>query len=119
MRTRWRTTNNDGLPYTRGVPFRKVAALAQVPDESVLEVTVGAQPYAICRTRDSIFALDGICPHRGGPLGQGTIREGRVVCPFHLWEFDCRTGEYDLDPRQRVATYEVKVENGDIFLQAH
>jgi nitrite reductase (NADH) small subunit len=82
-----------------------------------LEVTVGAKQYAICNTGGAITALDGACLHLGGPLGQGEIRDGRVVCPYHLWEFDCRTGACDFNPRLRVATYEVQVEGGSIFLQ--
>ena len=39
------------------------------------------------------------------------------MCPYHLWEFDCATGEYDYDPTKRVPTFEVKIEGGDIFLQ--
>jgi nitrite reductase/ring-hydroxylating ferredoxin subunit len=40
-----------------------------------------------------------------------------VVCPYHLWEFDCLTGEYDYDSTKRVATFEVKVEGGDILIE--
>jgi nitrite reductase/ring-hydroxylating ferredoxin subunit len=98
------------------MPFLKVAKLSEVPDNSAIEVMVGGQPYAICRTGGAGYALDGVCPHRGGPLGGGQIHDGHIVCPYHLWEFDCRTGEYDLDPARRVATFEVKVEDGDIFL---
>jgi nitrite reductase/ring-hydroxylating ferredoxin subunit len=100
------------------MPLLKVAKLSEVPEESVLEVMVGQQPYAICRTQGAVYALNGICPHRGGPLGQGQIHQGRVVCPYHLWEFDCRSGEYDLDSARRVATYDVRIEGGEIFLQA-
>jgi nitrite reductase (NADH) small subunit len=110
-------TSGVSLPLTERMPFLKVANLSQVPPGSVLEVMVGQQPYAICHTQGSVYALNGICPHRGGPLGQGQIHQGHVVCPYHLWEFDCRTGEYDLEPARRVATYEVKIEDGDIFLQ--
>ena len=99
------------------MPFLKVARLADVPADSALEVMVGEQPYAICRTGGAIYALDGVCPHHGGPLGEGQIHDGHVVCPYHLWEFDCRTGEYDRDPECRAATFDVKVEDGDIFLQ--
>ena len=100
------------------MPLVKVATLAQVPPETVIEVMVGHQPYAICYSGGEVRALSGVCIHRGGPLGQGQIHEGRIVCPFHLWEFDCRTGEYDYDPTKRVPTFEVQVEDGDIFLQA-
>jgi nitrite reductase/ring-hydroxylating ferredoxin subunit len=99
------------------MPLLKVASLSEVPEESVIEVMVGQQPYAICRTGGAVYALDGVCPHRGGPLGQGQLHQGRVVCPYHLWEFDCRSGAYDLDSAHRVATCEVKVEGGDIYLQ--
>jgi len=91
--------------------------MADLPPESVLEVMVGDRPYAICRTGGVVVALDGVCPHRGGPLGQGQIHQGHLVCPYHLWEFDCRTGGYHLDPACRVATYDVKVEDGQILLQ--
>ena len=64
-----------------------------------------------------IRALDGLCPHQGGYLGQGNVADGRLICPWHAWEFDCRTGENCLDPDQRVPTFPVKVEGADIFLQ--
>jgi nitrite reductase (NADH) small subunit len=78
---------------------------------------VDGYPYAICHVRGEVRALSGVCPHSGGPLGQGQIHEGRVVCPYHLWEFDCRTGEYDYDPARRVAIFEVRVEDGEILLR--
>src|SRR5579872_5260625 len=99
------------------MPFIKVGNLSRLPAESVIEVMVGSQPYAICHVDGTVRALNGNCLHRGGPLGQGQIHDGHVVCPYHLWEFDCRTGEYDYDPSQRLATYEVKIEGDDILLQ--
>jgi nitrite reductase (NADH) small subunit len=97
--------------------FIKVGSLSQLPPDSVMEVMLSGEPYAICNVGGTVRALSGVCIHRGGPLGQGQIHEGRVVCPYHLWEFDCTTGEYDYDPAQRVPTYDVKVENDEIFIQ--
>lgn len=99
------------------MPFVKVGPLATLAPESVREALIGDTPYAICHVGGEVRALSGVCPHRGGPLGQGQIHDGRVVCPYHLWEFDCRTGEYDYDPSQRVATFEVRVEDGEILLR--
>ena len=99
------------------MPFIKVARLAEVPPESVIEVSVGETLYAICNVEGEICALSGVCLHQGGPLGQGTVAEGRVMCPWHAWEYDCRTGENSFEPGQRVATYPVKVEAGEILLQ--
>jgi nitrite reductase/ring-hydroxylating ferredoxin subunit len=99
------------------MPFVKVARLADLPPDSLTEVFVGGEPYAICNLGGEVHALSGICPHEGGPLGQGQIHDGCVVCPYHLWEFDCRTGAFDLDPSSGVKTYPVKVEGDDILIQ--
>ena len=104
-------------PYNMKMPFLKVGTLGQLPPDSVMEVMVGGRPYAICRAGGAVHALSGVCLHQGGPLGQGQIHDGRVVCPYHLWEFDCATGEYDYDSTKRVPTFEVKVERGDIYIQ--
>jgi nitrite reductase/ring-hydroxylating ferredoxin subunit len=99
------------------MPLIRVARVPDVPPDSVVEVSLGEQTYAICNVDGQIWALDGICAHLGGPLGQGNVVDGRVICPWHAWEFDCRTGENCFNPGQRVATYPVKVEDNDIYLQ--
>jgi len=99
------------------MPLFRVGKISTLPPDSVMEVLIEDRPYAVCNVAGEIRALDGVCLHHGGPLGQGQIHDGRVVCPYHLWEFDCRTGEYDFDPARRVATFDVKLEGDDIFLQ--
>ncbi len=99
------------------MPLVHVGKVSALPPDSVMEVLVDDRPYAVCNLAGEIHAIDGVCLHRGGPLGQGQIHDGRIVCPYHLWEFDCRTGEYDYDPARRLATFEVKVEGDDILLQ--
>lgn len=98
------------------MPFVKVAPAAGLAAGSVMEVMVGDTPYAVCNVDGRITALVGICPHHGGPLGQGAINGPNVVCPWHAWEWNCATGENDMDPSKKVATCEVRVEGGDIFL---
>jgi nitrite reductase/ring-hydroxylating ferredoxin subunit len=99
------------------MPLAHVGKVSGLPPGSVMECMVGEAPYAVCNVGGAIRALSGICLHSGGPLGQGQIHDGRVVCPYHLWEFDCITGEYDYDSTRRVATYAVKVEGDDILIE--
>ena len=94
----------------------KVASAAELAADSVIEVMVGDTPFAICNVGGKITALSGICPHRGGPLGQGAIHGSNVVCPWHAWEWNCATGENDMDATRIVATCEVNIEGGDILL---
>ncbi len=99
------------------MPFVKVATLSQLPSNTVTEVTVGSDTYALCNVAGNVTALGGVCLHRGGPLGQGIIRGNHVVCPWHAWQWDCRTGASDVDASKCVPCFEVRVDGDDILLQ--
>jgi nitrite reductase/ring-hydroxylating ferredoxin subunit len=99
------------------MPLVDVGRAADLPPGEVREVFVGGRPYAICNLDGVTYALDGVCIHHGGPLGQGRLAGANLVCPYHFWEFDCRTGEYDRDPTLRVPTFPVRIEDGKIFLE--
>jgi len=99
------------------MPSIDAGLVADLAPGQVREVFAGARPYAVCNFEGTICALDGVCIHEGGPLGEGQLEGSHLVCPYHLWEFDCRTGEYDRDPALRVATYPVRVEDGRIWIE--
>ena len=48
--------------------------------------------YAVFTTPDGVVVTDGVCPHKGGPLAEGVLRDGAVVCPWHWYTFDLATG---------------------------
>ena len=96
--------------------FVKVASVSQLAPGSVLEATVGQNQYAICNVEGSIHALSGTCPHSGGPLGQGAVNGASLTCPWHAWEFDCRTGAHDYNPAVRVATFPVRIVGDEILV---
>ena len=98
------------------MPLVKVAQFSQLPPDSVTEVAVGSDTYALCNVDGRVTALSGVCLHRGGPLGQGAIHNGRVMCPWHAWEWDCKTGANDYDPSKKLATFEVRVDGDDVLL---
>jgi nitrite reductase (NADH) small subunit len=96
--------------------FVKVAALKDVPERSAIHVELREGAVAICNIDGTLHAMDGICPHSGGPLGHGTLDGTTLVCPFHAWGFDCVTGESDVDDGLKQATYPLKVENGEVWV---
>ena len=81
-----------------------------------MEAIVEGRPVAVCNAGGELYAVDGTCPHAGGPLGHGALHGHTLVCPFHAWEFDCRTGENDFNPAVRVAKYAVRTEGDDILV---
>jgi len=69
---------------------------------------------AVFRQRDGqLFATHNACPHRGGPLADGIIGNGQVICPLHARQFDLKTGT---STDYTVQTYPVRVEDGEIIL---
>lgn len=72
--------------------WKSVASLEECPPGACLERVVGDRIVALFNVDGEVFALDGVCPHQGGPLGQGELRANIVTCPWHGWQFDVRTG---------------------------
>lgn len=95
----------------------KIGPLAQLPPGSAVHVLVDEEAVAVCNVGGQIYAMDGICPHSGGPLGHGALEGHMLACPFHAWEFDCRTGASPVDDYLKLATYPVRVESGEIFVE--
>ena len=98
------------------MPRVKAASLSELPPGSVIPAEVGGESYAVCNAAGEIHVLDGICPHAGGPLGQGALHGATLVCPWHAWEYNCRTGVCEFNEDVRVATFPVTVEGDDILI---
>lgn len=96
--------------------FEKLALLAELPPGSLLEIVRGDDLYALCNVEGQVRALSGVCPHAGGPLGQGTLDGTLITCPFHAWQFESATGACMLDDEMSIETYPVRIENGEIFV---
>ena len=97
--------------------FVNLGAVGEVPVGAVREILDGDFTFAVCNVGGTLYVLDGICPHAGGPLGHGALHGSTLVCPFHAWEFECRTGVCDLDSDVAVATFPVKVQDGEIWAE--
>ncbi len=94
--------------------FVAVAEVTQVPQDRGLSVRVGGRELALFNVRGEFYALDGCCPHRGGPLGEGLTENGRVYCPLHGWEFDLKTGACINHPEKHVVCFPARVLGGRV-----
>ena len=78
---------------------------------------IDGMPLAVFRTRAGrIFAVDGICPHKGASLADGMLAGESVVCPYHAFRFDSDTGECDQAGTCEIATYPVEVTDDGVFV---
>ena len=96
----------------------RVAAVADIPEGEVRVVECGGRSLAVSNIDGELFAIDNVCTHDGGPLSEGRLRQGRVICPRHGAAFDARTGRALTLPAVRgVSAYDVNVEDGDAYVE--
>lgn len=96
--------------------WHKVADKDEIKDGEVKAVTAGSKTIALSLNKGTYGALDNACPHQGGPLGDGSMEEECLRCPWHGWEFDPVTG-IAADPNNANATkYDIEVREDGIYV---
>ena len=108
------------------MPRVRLCAPDDVPPGEGREFPVGDRLVALFRLAEppgddggggEWHALDGLCPHAGGPLGAGCLVGGTVTCPWHGWQFDVTTGAHALTPQIQAGRYPVTAEAGGVFVE--
>jgi nitrite reductase (NADH) small subunit len=95
----------------------KICAKGELPQPGeAKEFSAGPRALCIANINGVIRALDNECPHRGGPLAEGMIEDGKLICPWHAWTFDPATGACD-SSQERVAVYPVSIEGEEVFVR--
>ncbi len=95
----------------------RVAAVADVPPGTAHEVAAAGLVFALYNVEGQFYALDGVCPHAGGPLGQGELNGCIVTCPWHGWQFDVTSGQHCLTDNIVQTKYPVVVDGDDLYVE--
>jgi thiamine pyrophosphate-dependent acetolactate synthase large subunit-like protein/CDGSH-type Zn-finger protein len=90
--------------------WEPIGASSDFVVDEVRSAQVGETQVAVVRTADGVFALNGRCPHQGGPLTEGTICDGKLRCPWHGFDFKLDTGQ---SPGSDLVAETVKVREQD------
>ncbi len=96
--------------------WHRVADLDELPDGRVMTVTVGHLGLALTHHEGRYGALDNRCPHQGGPLGEGSIENGFLRCPWHGWDYCPLTGKPPGGFDDGVDTYAVEERTDGIYV---
>jgi nitrite reductase (NADH) small subunit len=83
------------------------------PGQSLV-AEVNGNEVAVFNVDGTFYAIDNMCAHQGGPLGEGLLEGETVICPWHSWKYNVKTGICSTNPSRKVKTYSVKIENGQI-----
>lgn len=89
-----------------------IARADECPPGTAIERVAGDRMVALANVAGTFHALDGLCPHQGGPLGTGVLCGTVLTCPWHGWQFDVVSGRHQISPTLRQAVFEVRERAG-------
>jgi nitrite reductase (NADH) small subunit len=95
----------------------KIARASDISPGTGGEFVAGDRIVALFNVDGQFYALDGICPHQGGPLGKGHLAGCIVTCPWHGFQFDVTTGQHQTSKSLVHPRFEVKVEAGEVWVK--
>jgi len=96
--------------------FIAVMNVEELPPGKGTTVTVEGEDVAVFNVDGHVYAIDDSCAHAGASLGQGRFEDTFVTCRAHGLKFDVTTGKVVGNPAVGVATYEAKIEAGEILV---
>jgi thiamine pyrophosphate-dependent acetolactate synthase large subunit-like protein/nitrite reductase/ring-hydroxylating ferredoxin subunit len=86
-----------------------------IPRGRVTTVVAGDRAVCVVHRDDGTWsALDNRCPHQGGPLGDGQIDDGWLICPWHAYQYDTGSGQPPPGFRDAATPYAVRDVDGDV-----
>ena len=96
----------------------RLCGVSEAPAEGqVMEAEAQGTSLCLARVNGELAALDNWCPHRQGPISQGWIEGNTVVCPWHAWSFDVRSGQSVFPGNERLTVFPVKVEGDEVLVE--
>jgi nitrite reductase/ring-hydroxylating ferredoxin subunit len=107
----------------------KVCNSKDLPNNSKKVISIQGGNILVCRSKNQLFALDNSCPHRGASLSKGEIKETKIVCYMHDFEYDLISGKLlhipskwnDQSPNwtksDNLLLFPISEKNGEIYIQ--
>ena len=96
--------------------YQRVCRIRDIPPGTSKVFTVRERPIAVFNVEGRFYAIYNVCPHEGGPLGEGHVKGCVVTCPWHDLAFDLRNGQGTDGGGYCVGSYDVRVEDDEVFI---
>jgi len=108
-------SKTNGRPATETLVWHRVLRAEDLPEGRVTTVAAGHKSVALVHYDGEYSALDNHCPHQGGPLGEGSIENGLLRCPWHGFDYcplDGKSPGFD----DEATTYPLEIRDGEVFV---
>ena len=95
----------------------RIASTADCPPGAARELVADDRIVALFNVDGVFHALDGICPHQGGPLGKGRLQGCTLTCPWHGWCYNASSGECLTAPQAQLEPLPLRINDGKIWIR--
>ena len=95
----------------------KVADTTELSKPFLRKVTAGGKSLCLVNAHGKVFATSAICPHAGADLSKGWCENEKLICPFHRYVYDLKTGSGAPGQNDYVRTYRVEVKADGIYVE--
>ena len=96
--------------------WTRIADVGDCPRGRGIECLAGERLVALFNVEGNYYALDGVCPHQGGPLAKGCLDGATVSCPWHGWQFDVVSGQHKTSRTVVQRAFPVRIEGRDVLI---
>lgn len=95
----------------------RVCGVDELPLEGAKLVSLQGREIALINHQQRFYAIENYCPHIGGPLGLGQVKNGIITCPWHRFRFDLRTGRSVTNPAMSARMCAVVIDGKNLLLE--
>lgn len=96
--------------------FVPVCKVSEIEESRAKIITVSGERVAIYKYEGKLSAINNVCRHQGGPLGEGKIIDGCITCPWHGYQYLPGNGQSPPPFTEKVETYQLKVEGDQVSI---
>lgn len=107
----------DHLRYQlKGEGFYEVCAVDDIMQDRAKVFCIDEERIAVFKTSGKLFAVNNVCKHQNGPIGEGKIVDGCITCPWHGYQYLPHNGCSPAPFKEKVSTYDLKIMDGMVWL---
>lgn len=95
----------------------KAGKKSEIGEGSPKIIEAAGKQIAVINSGGKFYAILNVCAHEGGPVGEGFVTGDAIMCPWHAWEYDLKTGKSITMPGKGIQTFKVVIQGDDIFVE--
>ncbi|MCW5737175.1 MAG: NAD(P)H-dependent oxidoreductase [Enhydrobacter sp.] len=96
--------------------WQRLGAVEDLKKCALQQLEVGRVRIALSYRDGEFGAVSGVCNHAGGPLGQGSLKDDYIVCPWHNWMFHRSTGQARPGVAAAVPSHALRIQGEDLYI---